>query len=186
MKQLSYVRLLFRADAAFGKKHRLGQAAVQPGAAAGDSAPANTAYGVAFPEAHRLLQSAPGTRENCFPGEGSAIPLLQWPRHRGAIQVRPEPASSWPIRSGWSFPGDLGNSWKAFPEAMKHWSLTSLQTRMIKTGGRLVRLPEGWCFSHITGMLEDTSKLNSEPAYSGPWHQTAFETYPRGSPFHSD
>ena len=27
----------------------------------------------------------------------------------------------------------------ALPEAMKHWSLTSLQTRMIKTGGRLVR-----------------------------------------------
>ena len=25
------------------------------------------------------------------------------------------------------------------PEAMKHWSLTSLQTRKIKTGGRLVR-----------------------------------------------
>ena len=25
------------------------------------------------------------------------------------------------------------------PESMKHWSLTSLQTRMIKTGGRLVR-----------------------------------------------
>ncbi len=26
----------------------------------------------------------------------------------------------------------------ALPEAMQHWSLTSLQTRMIKTGGRLV------------------------------------------------
>ena len=26
------------------------------------------------------------------------------------------------------------------PESMKHWSLTSLQTRMIKTGGRLVRM----------------------------------------------
>ena len=60
------VRLLFRADARLrqagdirlsgSKKHRLRhQAAVQPGAAAGDSAPANTAYGVAFPEAHRLL-----------------------------------------------------------------------------------------------------------------------------------
>ena len=35
----------------------------------------------------------------------------------------------------------LGNSMRrlALPEAMKHWSLTSLQTRMIKTGGRLVR-----------------------------------------------
>ena len=27
----------------------------------------------------------------------------------------------------------------ALPEAVKHWSLTSLQSRMIKTGGRLVR-----------------------------------------------
>ena len=36
---------------------------------------------------------------------------------------------------------NLGNSMRrlALPEAMKHWSLTSLQTRMIKTGGRLVR-----------------------------------------------
>ena len=35
----------------------------------------------------------------------------------------------------------LGNFMRrlALPEAMKHWSLTSLQTRMIKTGGRLVR-----------------------------------------------
>jgi len=36
---------------------------------------------------------------------------------------------------------NLGNFLRrlALPEAMKHWSLTSLQTRMIKTGGRLVR-----------------------------------------------
>ena len=36
---------------------------------------------------------------------------------------------------------NLGNFMRrlALPEAMKHWSLTSLQTRMIKTGGRLVR-----------------------------------------------
>ncbi len=36
---------------------------------------------------------------------------------------------------------NLGNFMRrlALPEDMKHWSLTSLQTRMIKTGGRLVR-----------------------------------------------
>ena len=36
---------------------------------------------------------------------------------------------------------NLGNFLRrlAVPEEMKHWSLTSLQTRMIKTGGRLVR-----------------------------------------------
>ena len=60
------VRLLFRADAAFAKPEiydylearNIGYAIrlrSNPGAAAGDSAPANTAYGVAFPEAHRLL-----------------------------------------------------------------------------------------------------------------------------------
>ena len=90
------VRLLFRADAAFAKteicdylearnfglRH---QAAVQPGAAAGDSAPANTAYGVAFPRSPSspIMTSSTrpragtllgewslrwsGTRENCFP-----------------------------------------------------------------------------------------------------------------------
>ena len=36
---------------------------------------------------------------------------------------------------------NLGNFVRrlALPEAMKRWSLTSLQTRLIKTGGRLVR-----------------------------------------------
>jgi hypothetical protein len=36
---------------------------------------------------------------------------------------------------------NLGNFMRrlALPESMKHWSLTSLQTRLIKTGGRLVR-----------------------------------------------
>ena len=36
---------------------------------------------------------------------------------------------------------NLGNFLRrlVLPESMKHWSLTSLQARMIKTGGRLVR-----------------------------------------------
>ena len=36
---------------------------------------------------------------------------------------------------------DSGNFMRrlVLPEDMKHWSLTSLQTRLIKTGGRLVR-----------------------------------------------
>ena len=36
---------------------------------------------------------------------------------------------------------NLGNFMRrlALPESVKHWSLTSLQTRLIKTGGRLVR-----------------------------------------------
>ena len=36
---------------------------------------------------------------------------------------------------------NLGNFMRrlVLPEDMKHWTLTSLQTRLIKTGGRLVR-----------------------------------------------
>jgi hypothetical protein len=36
---------------------------------------------------------------------------------------------------------NLGNFMRrlVLPEPVKHWSLTSLQTRMIKIGGRLVR-----------------------------------------------
>ena len=36
---------------------------------------------------------------------------------------------------------NLGNLFRrlALPEAIKRWSLTSIQTRLIKTGGRLVR-----------------------------------------------
>jgi len=36
---------------------------------------------------------------------------------------------------------NLGNFFRrlALPEAIKHWSLTSIQTRLIKTGARLVR-----------------------------------------------
>ena len=36
---------------------------------------------------------------------------------------------------------NLGNFFRrlALPEAIKHWFLTSIQTRLIKTSGRLVR-----------------------------------------------
>ena len=50
-----------------------------------------------------------------------------------------------------------------FPEDMKHWILTSLQTRLIKTGGRLVRHAKRLVFQlaevlvtreMLTGILE--------------------------------
>ena len=43
---------------------------------------------------------------------------------------------------------NLGNFMRrlALPEKMQHWSLTSIQTRMIKTGGRLVRHARGLVF----------------------------------------
>ena len=43
------------------------------------------------------------------------------------------------LRTGLAY--DLGNFFRrlAPPEAIKHWFLTSIQTRLIKTGGRLVR-----------------------------------------------
>ena len=36
---------------------------------------------------------------------------------------------------------NLGNLWRrlALPKAISHWSLTSLQQRLVKTGGRLIK-----------------------------------------------
>ncbi len=60
----------------------------------------------------------------------------------------------------------------ALPEAMKHWSLTSLQTQLIKTGGRLVqharRLVFGLAEVLVTremlgGILERISRLRLAP-----------------------
>ena len=58
------------------------------------------------------------------------------------------------------------------PESMKHWSLTSLQTRMIKTGGRLVRHARRLVFQlaevlvsreMLGGILERISQLRLAP-----------------------
>ena len=69
---------------------------------------------------------------------------------------------------------NLGNSMRrlALPEAMKHWSLTSLQTRMIKTGGRLVRHARRLVFQlaevlvsreMLGGILERIGRLRLAP-----------------------
>ena len=69
---------------------------------------------------------------------------------------------------------NLGNfmSRLALPEAMKHWSLTSLQTRLIKTGGRLVRHARRLVFQlaevlvsreMLAGMLERIGRLRLAP-----------------------
>ena len=61
------------------------------------------------------------------------------------------------------------------PEAMKHWSLTSLQTRLIKTGGRLVRHARRLVFQlaevlvsrgMLAGMLEGIGRLRLAPGES--------------------
>ena len=58
------------------------------------------------------------------------------------------------------------------PESMKHWSLTSLQTRMIKTGGRLVRHARRLVFQlaevlvsreMLGGILDRISQLRLAP-----------------------
>ena len=70
---------------------------------------------------------------------------------------------------------NLGNFLRrlVLPESMKHWSLTSLQTRMIKTGGRLVRHARRLVFQlaevlvtreMLTGILERISRLRPAPA----------------------
>ena len=69
---------------------------------------------------------------------------------------------------------NLGNFLRrlALPEAMKHWSLTSLQTRLIKTGGRLVRHARRLVFQlaevlvtreMLTGILERIGRLRLVP-----------------------
>ncbi len=69
---------------------------------------------------------------------------------------------------------NLGNFMRrlALPESIKHWSLTSIQTRLIKTGGRLVRHARRLVFQlaealvtreMLTGMLERISRLRLAP-----------------------
>ena len=69
---------------------------------------------------------------------------------------------------------NLGNFLRrlALPEAMKHWSLTSLQTRLIKTGGRLVCHARRLVFQlaevlvtreMLTGILERIGRLRLAP-----------------------
>ena len=69
---------------------------------------------------------------------------------------------------------NLGNFMRrlALPEVMKRWSLTSLQTRLIKTGGRLVRHARRLVFQlaevlvtreMLTGILERISRLRLAP-----------------------
>ena len=69
---------------------------------------------------------------------------------------------------------NLGNSVRrlALPESMKHWTLTSLQTRLIKTGGRLVRHARRLVFQlaevlvtkeMLTGILERINWLRLAP-----------------------
>ena len=68
----------------------------------------------------------------------------------------------------------LGNFMRrlVLPEDMKHWTLTSLQTRLIKTGGRLVRHAKRLVFQlaevlvtreMLTGILERISRLRLAP-----------------------
>ena len=65
----------------------------------------------------------------------------------------------------------LGNFMRrlVLPEEMMHWTLTSLQTRLIKTGGRLVRhlvfqLAEVLVTREmLTGILERISRLRLAP-----------------------
>ena len=69
---------------------------------------------------------------------------------------------------------NLGNFMRrlVLPEDMNHWTLTSLQTRLIKTGGRLVRHARRLVFQLAevlvtrempTGILERISRLRLAP-----------------------
>ena len=114
-------------------------------------------------------------------------PLLQRPRHGGAMdkrgKARPEldevvlpQVRGQSVRLGlFIMAYNLGNFLRrlVLPESMKHWSLTSLQTRMIKTGGRLVRHARRLVFQlaevlvsreMLCGILE-----RNWPASAGSW-----------------
>ena len=69
---------------------------------------------------------------------------------------------------------NLGNFMRrlVLPEDMKYWTLSSLQTRLIKTGGRLVRHARRLVFQlaevlvtreMLTGILERISRLRLAP-----------------------
>ena len=64
---------------------------------------------------------------------------------------------------------NLGNFLRrpVLPESMKHWSLTSLQTRMIKTGGRLVRHSRRLVFQRAEVLV------SREIGYVGYWNELA-------------
>jgi len=70
---------------------------------------------------------------------------------------------------------NLGNFMRRLPlpEGVKHWSLTSIQARLIMTGGRLVRHARRLVLQlaelvvtreMLTGMLERISRLRLAPA----------------------
>jgi hypothetical protein len=69
---------------------------------------------------------------------------------------------------------NLGNFMRrlALPESVNHWSLTSIQTRLIKTGGRLVRHARRLVFQlaevlvtreMLAGMLKRIGQLRPAP-----------------------
>jgi hypothetical protein len=87
---------------------------------------------------------------------------------------------------------NLGNLMRrlALPEAIKHWTLTSLQTRLIKAGGRLVRHARRLVFQRaevllsramLADMLERISRICLEPGSSS-LGVTLWVTVLRGRP----
>ena len=70
---------------------------------------------------------------------------------------------------------NLGNFMRrlVLPEDMKHWTLTSLQTRLIKTGGRLVRHARRLVFQLaevlVTREMLTGDTRTDQPASAGTW-----------------
>ena len=70
---------------------------------------------------------------------------------------------------------NLGNFMRrlVLPEDMKHWTLTSLQTRLIKTGGRLVRHARRLVFQLaevlVTREMLTRDTRTDQPASAGTW-----------------
>ena len=86
-------------------------------------------------------------------------------------QVRGQPGETMAVRPDLQ-PGQLYEKAGVAGGSMKHWTLTSLQTRLIKTGGRLVRHARRLVFQlaevlvtreMLTGILERISRLRLAP-----------------------
>ena len=77
------------------------------------------------------------------------------------------------LRTGLAY--NLGNFMRrlVLPEYMKHWTLTSLQTKLIKTGGRLVRHARRAVVSTCRGAGDqgnaDRDIGTDQPASAGSW-----------------
>jgi len=75
---------------------------------------------------------------------------------------------------------NLGNLWRrlVLPKRFDNWSLTSLQQRLVKTGGRLIKHARYYWLLLAESVATATRGGSSEPCWAGPRGCR----FPRGNP----